>query len=262
MLCDQPELFGEVASQPTAWRLLDAIDESLLTGLQAARAASRAKVWAAGLAPEAKRVTLDFDATLVDATLVDVHTDDRRARSRPTRRVPATTRCSSTATRPARPSPASCDETGEAFAGKLRRGSAGANTAADHICLLDAAVAQLRLQTKDQLRLQTKEEGPENGVEVLVRAGSAGATHGFVNAALAKRLLRLDRLRHHRGRAPRDLGVAQGALLCHLSRPSFVEPGLPGLLRRVRGIGKSMTRWPTGRRARATPLTVAPRGRS
>jgi hypothetical protein len=60
----QPGLFGEVASQPTAWRLLDAIDQDMLAGLQAARAASRARAWAAGLAPA--KLTLDFDATLVN----------------------------------------------------------------------------------------------------------------------------------------------------------------------------------------------------
>lgn len=59
VLRDQRGLFGEVAPQPTAWRLLDAIDESLLTGLQAARAASRAKVWAAGLPPVARLLRRD-----------------------------------------------------------------------------------------------------------------------------------------------------------------------------------------------------------
>ncbi|MGH9106071.1 MAG: IS1380 family transposase, partial [Acidimicrobiales bacterium] len=32
----------------------------------------------------------------------------------------------------------------------------------------------------------TKKDGPEGGMEVLVRAGSAGATHGFVNAIVAR----------------------------------------------------------------------------
>jgi Transposase DDE domain group 1 len=64
VLREQPSLFGEVASQPTAWRWLDAIDEDLLAKLQAARAAPRARAWAAGLAPGTKQVTLDFDATL------------------------------------------------------------------------------------------------------------------------------------------------------------------------------------------------------
>jgi hypothetical protein len=68
----QPGLFGEVASQRSAWRLLDAIDEDMLAGLQAARAASRARAWAAGLAPA--KLTLDFDATLVN-----LHSEKERA---------------------------------------------------------------------------------------------------------------------------------------------------------------------------------------
>jgi hypothetical protein len=35
------------------------------------------------------------------------------------------------------------DNTGEALAGMLRAGNAGANTAADHISVLDAALAQI-----------------------------------------------------------------------------------------------------------------------
>jgi hypothetical protein len=160
VLRDQPGLFGEVASQPTAWRLLDAIDEALLGRLQAARATSRAKVWAAGLAPE--KVTLDFDATLVD-----VHTDDKQGAG-PTYKKGFGYH----------PLLVYCDETGEALAGKLRPGSAGANTAADHVELLGCAVAQLAVPTR--------EEDPENGVEVLVRADSAGATHGFLDAIVAR----------------------------------------------------------------------------
>jgi hypothetical protein len=162
VLRDQPGLFGEVASQPTAWRLLDAIDEDLLAKLQAARAASRKRAWAAGLAPEAKTVTLDFDATLVD-----VHTDDKEG-AEPTYKKGFGFH----------PLLVYCDETHEAFAGKLRPGSAGANTAADHVELLDQAVAQLPVPTK--------QEDPEDGVDVLVRADSAGATHGFVDAIVAR----------------------------------------------------------------------------
>ena len=162
VLRDQPGLFGEVASQPTAWRLLDAIDEDLLAKLQAARAASRKRAWAAGLAPEAEQVTFDFDATLVD-----VHTDDKEGAG-PTYKKGFGFH----------PLLVYCDETHEAFAGKLRPGSAGANTAADHVELLDQAVAQLPVPTK--------QEDPEDGVDVLVRADSAGATHGFVDAIVAR----------------------------------------------------------------------------
>lgn len=159
VLRDQPDLFGEVASQPTAWRLLDAIDADLLAVLQAARAAARARVWVAGLAPE--KVTLDFDATLVD-----LHSDKEQAS--PTYKKGFGYH----------PLLVFCDETNEALASKLRPGSAGANTAVDHIELLDAAVAQLPVTTKA--------DDPVAGMDVLVRADSAGATHGFVDAIVAK----------------------------------------------------------------------------
>lgn len=159
VLRDQPDLFGEVASQPTAWRVLDAIDETVLGELQAARAASRARMWAAGLAP--KKLTLDFDASLVN-----VHTEKQKA-------APTYKRGFGY-----HPLFVFLDETHEALAGKLRGGSAGANTAADHVELLDAAVAQLPVTTTA--------DDPEGGVEVLVRADSAGATHGFVDAIVAK----------------------------------------------------------------------------
>lgn len=61
-----------------------------------------------------------------------------------------------------------CDEIGEALAGKLRPGPPGASTAAGHIELLDQAVAQLPVPTK--------QDDPENGLDVLAQAGSAGAT--------------------------------------------------------------------------------------
>ena len=158
VLRDQPDLFGEVASQPTAWRLLDAIDESLLAGLAAARAGPRARVWAAGLAPE--KLTLDFDASLVD-----LHSDKELAA--PTYKKGFGYH----------PLFVFLDETGEALASKLRPGSAGANTAADHVELLDAAIAQLPVSTRAT---------DPDGAEVLVRADTAGATHGFVNAIVAK----------------------------------------------------------------------------
>jgi hypothetical protein len=66
------------------------------------------------------------------------------------------------------------DETREALAGRLRPGNAGANTAKDHVELLDAALAQLPLPTRA--------EDSEQGLEVLVRSDSAGASHGFVGA--------------------------------------------------------------------------------
>ena len=60
-----------------------------------------------------------------------------------------------------------CDNTGEFLAAMLRRGNAGSNTAADHITVLDAALAQL----PDQHR---------HGTPILVRADTAGCTREFL----------------------------------------------------------------------------------
>ncbi len=51
-LRDQPALFGQVASAPTTWRVLHGIDDAVLDALRRGRAQARAKVWAAGAAPE------------------------------------------------------------------------------------------------------------------------------------------------------------------------------------------------------------------
>jgi hypothetical protein len=63
VLREQPDLFGEVASSPTAWRVIAAITPERLAVLREARRKARERAWAKGAAPE--RITLDFDATLV-----------------------------------------------------------------------------------------------------------------------------------------------------------------------------------------------------
>jgi hypothetical protein len=59
------------------------------------------------------------------------------------------------------------DNTGEFLAAALRRGNAGSNTAADHIAVLDAALAQLP-------------DAHRHGTPVLVRADTAGCTREFL----------------------------------------------------------------------------------
>jgi hypothetical protein len=155
-LRQQPDLFGQVASTPTAWRVLDSIGEPLLERLEAARARARARAWSFGMAP--KRVTLDFDATLVEVE------SEHKEQAAPNWKHGFGFH----------PLLVYLDQTGEALAGKLRPGNAGANTAQDHVELLDAALAQLPWPTKA--------EDPELGPRVLVRSDSAGASHGFVGA--------------------------------------------------------------------------------
>jgi hypothetical protein len=60
-----------------------------------------------------------------------------------------------------------CDETSEALAGMLRPGNAGSNTAAEQIDVLEQALQQIPAEHIE-------------GIEILVRADSAGATHDLL----------------------------------------------------------------------------------
>ena len=151
VLRDQANLFGEVASTPTAWRTLEAVDDAALARIAAARAVARRRVWAAGADP--KFYVIDFDATLITA-----HSDKTGASPTYKRGYGF------------HPLLAFLDATGEALAGLLRPGNAGSNTAADHITVLDMALAQLPVDPRT--------------VEVIARADSAGLTHGFIDACV------------------------------------------------------------------------------
>ena len=148
VLRQQPELFGGVASDPTVWRVLDSIHCDGLRNIAAARAAARAVVWAAGAAPA--EIVIDIDGTLVDA-----HSDKQDA-------TPTYKRGFGFY-----PILAYLDASGEALAGLLRPGRAGSNNAADHLTVLDAALAQLPVDPAD--------------TEILVRTDTAGATHDFID---------------------------------------------------------------------------------
>ena len=67
VLRDQPELFGPVASTPTAWRVVERLaqDPHGLARLRLARAHARGRAWAAGGDPEVELLVIDADATLV-----------------------------------------------------------------------------------------------------------------------------------------------------------------------------------------------------
>jgi len=154
-LRDQGVLFGEVASDATAYRCLERLDEAALSRIRAARAAARRRAWGLGAAP--RRLILDIDATLLTA-----HSEKEGA--------------AGTYKGGYGFHPLLCFEagTGEALAGVLRPGCAGANSAADHIAVLGRALAQL----------------PEGALNrgTLVRCDSAGATHDFPEAVDARGL--------------------------------------------------------------------------
>ena len=64
-LRNQAKLFDDVASTPTAWRTLEAIDEAVLEQIAIARAHAREVAWARGMDPGF--YVVDLDATLIGA---------------------------------------------------------------------------------------------------------------------------------------------------------------------------------------------------
>jgi Transposase DDE domain group 1 len=147
---DQQALFGPVASNSTAFRVIDKVAaEQLLGELRAAHARARERFWELHGAPE--RLTIDVDATLITA-----HSEKEKAAGNYKGGFGFF------------PLQAYLDETREALAGLLRPGNAGANTAADHVRVLDLALAQIPARYIES-------------IEILVRADSAGATHGLID---------------------------------------------------------------------------------
>jgi hypothetical protein len=132
----QPEVFGPVASDPTVSRLVAALAgdvDAATAAIRAARAAARERVWGRRRPVAGQpggQVIIDMDATLVTA-----HSEKELA-------APTFKRGFGF-----HPLFAFVDHgeagSGETVAGMLRTGSAGANCAADHISVLDAALAQL-----------------------------------------------------------------------------------------------------------------------
>jgi hypothetical protein len=146
---DQQALFGPVASDSTAFRVVDrvAAEPALMEALRVAHAGARERFWELHGAPE--RLTIDVDATLITA-----HSEKEGAAGNYKGGYGF------------HPLQVYADETREAFAGLLRPGNAGANTAADHLAVLDRALEQIPAD-----HIET--------IEILVRADSAGATHAL-----------------------------------------------------------------------------------
>jgi hypothetical protein len=148
---DQEALFGPVASDSTAFRVVDRVASTpgLLDALRAAHARARARFWKLHGAPTQLRID-------VDATLVTAHSEKEKAAGNYKGGYGF------------HPMQAYLDETREALGGVLRPGNAGSNTAEDHKIVVDRALAQIPAEYIESL-------------EILVRADSAGATHGFVD---------------------------------------------------------------------------------
>jgi hypothetical protein len=169
---DQQELFGLVASVPTAWRTLAEIahgGDPALDKITAAVNTARRRAWAAaaarhGALPGVRVADKTLDGVTcirLDASVVTCHSDKEGAE--PNFKGFGL-----------HPLLAYCDNTGEPLAGMLRPGSAGSNTAADHLAVLAAAIAALPPAFRRRL---------------MITADGAGASHGLLTrlAALAAR---------------------------------------------------------------------------
>src|SRR5712664_2920813 len=175
VMSDQQELFGLVASVPTAWRTLKEIalggtrtDRRITAAVNTARRHAWAQVAARhGALPGvrlADRTLAGVTCIRLDATVTSAHSDKELAEA-------------NFKGYGHHPLLAVCDNTGgEPLAWMLRRGSAGSNTPADHLQLLDAAIAAVPPGLRRKL---------------MVTCDGAGASHGLI--------ARLDKLAARRG---------------------------------------------------------------
>ncbi len=210
-LRDQPTLFGDVPSDATGWRALAALEGARLAAVREARARARARAWQLAGAPP--RVILDLDATLVTA-----HSDKEQA--------------AGTYKHGFGFHPLLCYEatSEEALAGILRPGNAGANSACDHVELLELALAQLPLEAV--------------GPGLLIRADSGGATHAFLDHVVSLGL------RFSVGfDLTEPVREAVLALPEKAWRPALSQAGEPRDGAAVAELSLDLSRWPAGTRA-------------
>ena len=155
---DQEDLFGLVASVPTAWRALAEIaggGERALGKITAAVNAARRRAWAAiearhGAIPGIRVADKMLDGVIcirLDSSVMTCHSDKEGAE--PNFRGFGLL-----------PPLAYCENTAEPLARMLRN-----NTAADHLAVLDAAIGALPLVFRLQL---------------TVTCGRAGASHDLI----------------------------------------------------------------------------------
>lgn len=160
---DQEELFGLVASVPTCWRALDEIAAGggrALGRITAAVNSARRVAWQAVVARHgalpgvaiADKVLDGVTCLRLDATVVACHSEKQGAE--PNFKGFGL-----------HPLGCWCDNTAEPLAAKLRPGSAGSNTTADHLEVLDAAVTALPPVFRRRL---------------MVTCDGAGASHGLI----------------------------------------------------------------------------------
>ncbi len=127
-LRSQAALFGSVPSDSTLYRTFRSIDSATLDGLWEAMAEVRASVWhRAAATTGTATVVLD-----IDGSLHEIHSENKQE-----------TAATYKGGFGFHPMYCFADATGETLAVRLRPGNAGANNIADHVAVLDAAIAGL-----------------------------------------------------------------------------------------------------------------------
>lgn len=163
-LAVSPALFGHVPSDTTVTRTLAAITEPDRARIATAVAPLRERVWTEGGVATDGPVVLD-----IDASLVEIHSENKEH-----------TAATYKGGFGFHPMFCFADATGETLAAVLRPGNAGANTVADHVAVLDTAIAQLPAVIAAGHHVG---DDPDTAArQVVVRADSAGCTQGFLAA--------------------------------------------------------------------------------
>lgn len=230
LLGHQGLVFGAPPSDSTVRRGLDELDDRLRARIAKARAKVRAHVWGLLEAREqgfpwielAGRVLSGWVVVDIDATLITAHSDKQGAAATFKRGFGF------------HPLGAWCQNTTESLAMALRPGNAGANTAADHIAVLDQAIAQVPARFRRRL---------------LIRIDGAGASHELMKHMIALRSARRDVLFVTGWKHTGEDEAAIAALPPHVWTPAVDQDG--GLqdeahVAELTGLDARLADWPAG----------------
>jgi hypothetical protein len=239
VLRDQHRLFGAVASVPTMWRSLGEIDKQSIAEVTTVRNRVRSRVWEAtcarhGVIPPSRTCYGDLGVVIViriDASLIQSHSDKQCAAG------------NFKGGYGFHPLLAWCDNTGELLAVIARPGNAGSNTAADHIAIIDAAIAAIPAKWRHNLLITIDGAGSSHSVvehieKLNTRLGfSVGYSVGFdLN----------ERVRVAIGAMP-ETGWEAALDATGRARDDAQVTELTGLLRHSTG-GDRLAGWPVGMR--------------
>jgi hypothetical protein len=175
VLAGQREVLGPVASVPTAWRALEEIaagGQKTARRVTAAVNAARVAAWEGiaarhGTMPEvriADRVLDGVTCIRLDATVTPACSDKEGAEA-------------NFKGFGYHPLLAYCDNTGEALAGMMRPGSAGSNTAADHLAVLGEAISAV--PARYRRRLMVTVDGAGASHDLITRLDTLAARRGY-----------------------------------------------------------------------------------